>query len=195
MNLGLLGGTFDPPHLGHLVLADQCARALGLDEVAFVLAYRPPHKEDHRVTGFELRRRLLAAALAGDPRFTVLTLEREREAPSYTVETLRALRATRPGDRLWLLLGEDSLDDLAQWREPEALAELARIAVYRRPGSAGAGAERWAGRIDRVPGPGLDVSSSWVRAQVRAGGSVRYLVPPGVVDLIESEGLYRSAEG
>jgi nicotinate-nucleotide adenylyltransferase len=195
VNVGLLGGTFDPPHLGHLVLADQCAQALGLDQVAFVLAYRPPHKEDRRLTAFETRRRLLEAAIAADPRFTVMTLERDREAPSYTVETLRTLREQRPGDRFWLLLGEDSLDELHTWREPQEIARLARIAVYRRRGAAGTVPEMLRGRVEMVDGPLVDVSSSWVRARVRAGGSLRYLVPVGVAELIARERLYLDAEG
>jgi nicotinate-nucleotide adenylyltransferase len=194
VNVGLLGGTFDPPHLGHLVLADQCASALALDQIAFVLAYRPPHKTDRTLTDFETRRRLLEAALAGDSRFTVLTLERQREGLSYTVETLRALHVTRPDDRFWLLLGEDSLGDLAHWREPEAIVGLARIAVYQRFGARRRMPGFLRGRVETVDGPRIEVSSTWVRAQVRAGGTVGYLVPAAVRDLIHREGLYRKAE-
>ena len=194
MNVGLLGGTFDPPHLGHLVLADQCAGALALDEVAFVLACRPPHKTDRRLTDFETRRRLLEAALGGDSRFTILTLESEREGLSYTVETLRALHAARPADRFWLLLGEDSLEDLVHWREPLAIAALARLAVYQRFGASHREPDFLRGRVDTVDGPRIEVSSSWVRAQVRAGRTVGYLVPAPVRDLIHREGLYRNAE-
>jgi nicotinate-nucleotide adenylyltransferase len=195
VNVGLCGGTFDPPHLGHLVLADQCAHALALDEVDFVLAYRPPHKEGRRVTDFDLRRRMLAAATAGNPGFRVLTLEREREGPSYTVETLRALRAARPADRFWLLLGEDSLDEIPTWREPGEIARLARVAVYHRIGAVGTVPEAFRGRVDFVPGPRLEVASTWIRAQVLAGRPVRYLIAPAVAELIESEGLYRDPEG
>jgi nicotinate-nucleotide adenylyltransferase len=194
VNVGLFGGTFDPPHLGHLVLADRCAVSLGLDSVAFVLAYRPPHKEGRRLSGFEIRRRLLETAIAGDPRFTVLTLEREREGPSYTVETLRALRIARPADRFWLLLGEDSLDEILTWREPDEIARLARIAVYRRTGGSGTVPDPLRGRVETVAGPMVDVSSSWIRAEVRAGRPVRYLVPPAVAALIDREDLYRDAE-
>ena len=194
MNVGLFGGTFDPPHLGHLVLADQCAHALALDEVDFVLAYRPPHKEGRRVTDFEARRRLLSAATQGNPRFRILTLEREREGPSYTVETLRALRAARPADRFWLLLGEDSLDEIPTWRAPGEIARLARVAVYHRIGANGAVPEGFRGRVDFVAGPRLEVSSTWVREQVRAGRPVRYLIATEVAELIRREGLYRNPE-
>jgi nicotinate-nucleotide adenylyltransferase len=147
------------------------------------------------VTAFEIRQRLLEAAIAGDPRFLLMTLERGREAPSYTVETLRALREERPGDRFWLLLGEDSLDELHTWREPDEIARLARIAVYRRRGAGGAVPAMLGGRVEMVDGPLVDVSSSWVRARTRAGGSVRNLVPPAVAELIARERLYRDAEG
>jgi nicotinate-nucleotide adenylyltransferase len=195
VNVGLFGGTFDPPHLGHLVLADRCAHALGLEEVDFVLAYRPPHKEGRRVTDFELRHRMLSAATEGNPGFRILTLEREREGPSYTVETLRALRTARPADRFWLLLGEDSLDEIPTWREPGEIARLARVAVYHRIGAIGAVPEAFRGRVDFVPGPRLEVSSTWIRGEVRAGHPVRYLIAPAVAELIESEGLYRNPEG
>lgn len=195
MNVGLFGGTFDPPHLGHLVLADQCLHALTLDEVDFVLAYRPPHKAGRPITGFEVRRQLLAAATEGHPRFRILTVEREREGPSYTIETLRLLRAARPEDRFWLLLGEDSLDEILSWREPGEIARLARLAVYHRVGANGIVPEAFHGRVDFVPGPRLEVSSSWIRAQVRAGRPVRYLIPPGVAALIDREELYRNPEG
>jgi len=194
VNVGLFGGTFDPPHLGHLVLADQCAQALSLDEVGFVLAYRPPHKADRRVTDFELRRRMLVAATEGHPRFRVLTLEREREGPSYTVETLRELRAARPADRFWLLLGEDSLDEIPTWRAPDEIARLASVAVYHRVGARGTVPESFRGRVDFVPGPRLEVSSTWIREQVRSGRSVRYLVAPTVAELIAREQLYQDPE-
>lgn len=195
MNVGLFGGTFDPPHLGHLVLADQCAQALALDEVDFVLAYRPPHKEGRHLTGFDDRRRLLDAAVSDDPRFRILTLEREREGPSYTVETLRTLRTARPADCFWLLLGEDSLDEILSWREPQQIARLARLAVYHRLGASGVVPEAFRGRVDLIPGPRIEVSSTWIRAQVRAGRSARYLLPLAVDQRIRGEGLYRNAEG
>jgi nicotinate-nucleotide adenylyltransferase len=194
VNVGLFGGTFDPPHLGHLVLADQCANALALGEVDFVLAYRPPHKEGLLLTDFGTRRRLLAAATEDDPRFRVVTLEGERQGPSYTVETLRILCAARPGDRFWLLLGEDSLDEISSWREPEEIARLARVAVYQRRGASGAVPEAFRGRVDRVAGPRIEISSTWVRAQLRAGRSVRHLLPSAVAELVRSEGLYRTPE-
>ncbi len=190
MKLGLFGGTFDPPHVGHLVLADQCGWALGLDQVAFVPAYRPPHKLDCTLTAFEIRMEMVAAAIAGNAHFSVLPLERDQGGFSYTVDTLRALHASRPDDDLWLLVGEDSLDDLPGWRDPTGIAELARLAVYRRHGANGKVSDPLRGRVDFVAGPLVDVSSTEIRQLFGQGRSVRYLVPDGVLAIMEREHLY-----
>lgn len=190
MRTGVLGGTFDPPHLGHLVLADQCAASLALDEVLFVPAFRPPHKLDAVLTPFDLRVAMLRAAVANEPRASVLTLERDEGGISYTVRTLELLVAERPADELWLLVGEDSLDDLVHWRAPERIAELARIAVYHRRGAEGRVLPFLADRVTFIEGPLVDVSSSEIRERVAAGRSVRHLVPPAVLAIIAREGLY-----
>jgi nicotinate-nucleotide adenylyltransferase len=187
---GILGGTFDPPHLGHLVLADQCADRLALDEVLFLPAYRPPHKLEAPVSDFEVRFEMLRAALMGTPRSRPLTLERDQGGISYTVRTLEALRAMRPQDELWLLIGADSLDDMIHWREPERIAALARLAVYRRRGATETIDPPFAASVTWVDGPLIDISSRGIREFVRAGRSIRHLVPERVGEIITRERLY-----
>jgi nicotinate-nucleotide adenylyltransferase len=187
---GILGGTFDPPHLGHLVLADQCADQLALDDVLFLPAYRPPHKLEAPVSDFEIRYEMLRSALAGVARCRPLTLERDQGGISYTVRTLETLRATRSADELWLLIGADSLDDMIHWRDPERIAALARIAVYRRRGAATAVEASFASSVTWVEGPMIDISSRGIRQLVHAGRSIRHLVPEGVREIITRERLY-----
>lgn len=191
MKLGVLGGTFDPPHLGHLILADRCAAALDLDRVLFIPAYNPPHKLDRQRTPFELRLRMVELAIAGNDRFVADDRERTRGGISYTVETLRDLSADRPADSFHLLMGADSLADMPDWRQPEEIVHLARLGVYGRPGSFGQPPSWLAGRIDHVAGPLIDISATEMRSLLRAGEGVRYLLPPGVIELIEKLQIYR----
>lgn len=190
MRLGILGGSFDPPHLGHLILGDQCRQALGLDRVLFVPAYRPPHKIDRALTSFDLRSAMVAAAIADVAEFELCQIERQRGGVSYTVDTLRSLRAAYPQAELWLLLGQDSLEDLAHWHAPEQLPELARIAAYRREGCRGMVPAFLRDGVRFVEGPRIDVSSTELRRRVRAGDSIRFLVPAPVAAMIRREQLY-----
>ncbi|MBD3235616.1 MAG: nicotinate (nicotinamide) nucleotide adenylyltransferase [Candidatus Eisenbacteria bacterium] len=192
MRLGILGGSFDPPHLGHLVLADRCLDALRLDRVLFVPAYRPPHKIDHPLSPYDVRAAMVAAAIADVPEFTLCDLERRRAGISYTIDTLRELHAAHPGAELWLLLGEDSVEELEQWREPDQLTRLARIAAYRRPGCRGRVPERLRDAVRFVAGPRIDVSSTQLRALVAGGESVRFLVPQAVAEMMQRQRLYRA---
>src|SRR4051794_11006921 len=133
MRLGLFGGTFDPIHLGHLVLAEQCREACGLDRVWFVVAGAPPHKPGER-TPVAHRLEMVRLAVAGHPAFEVSEVETRRPGPHYSVETLAAVRRDRPGDDLFFLIGADSLADLPQWRQPDEIARLATVVVVNRPG-------------------------------------------------------------
>lgn len=193
MRSGVLGGTFDPPHRGHLTLAERCREALALDEVLFLPAFRPPHKRASALTRFELRLEMLQAAVGDAVHWRVLAMERDAGGVSYTVRTLERLRAERPADEFWLLIGADSLDDLTHWREPERIVELARVAVYPRRGAGGSVDTRFAGRVTLVAGPEIEISSHEIRARVRAGESVEGWVAPGVLAIIRREGLYREA--
>ncbi len=196
-SIGLLGGTFNPPHLAHLVCAMEARDQLGLDVVKLVPAGTPPHKaiED---PGSRVRVELCELAAATEPGLEVLRDEVRRAGPSYTVDTLRGLHDASPGDELTFIVGGDQALGLPDWREPETILSLARIAVANR-GDVGREAilERCsslAGAIQRITFfdmPRLDISSSLIRARVAAGRPIRHLVPAGVADRIAREGLYR----
>jgi nicotinate-nucleotide adenylyltransferase len=192
--LGLFGGTFDPPHLGHLALAEWAREALTLDRVVFMPAGSPPHKRAVR-SPVEARLALVRLAVRGNPAFTVSTLEAKREGPSYTVDTLRALAASHPGTELWLLVGADMYATMHTWREIGAITRLAHVAVALRPGSARPRRAAWARGglgVHGLDNPGIEISSSAVRDRARAGGSLRYLVPDAVARAIAARGLYRA---
>ncbi|MBD3334356.1 MAG: nicotinate (nicotinamide) nucleotide adenylyltransferase [Candidatus Eisenbacteria bacterium] len=190
--LGVLGGTFDPPHIGHLILADQCRRALGLERVLVVPAGHPPHKPTAGLTSFSRRVEMARLAFPEDEGFGIETLEGERDGPSYTVETLQELRrAGGAGIRLWLLMGSDSLEELETWKAPERIVALCRLAVYGRPGSETAHRQSpWTTQVDPVTGPLVELSSTQLREMARAGRSLRYLVPAAVASYIRRNNLY-----
>lgn len=188
MRLGIYGGSFDPPHLGHLVAASDACEALALDRVLWIPAARHPLKEGRVRTPPALRLEMVRAAIAGDPRFEADDLELLREGPSYTVDTLRALAVRHPGAALFLLAGADLLAELPRWREPEEVQRLATLAVLSREGDAlgpDAGLRAVAVRVTRV-----DVSATEVRRRCAAGRTIRYLVPEAVRALIERERPY-----
>ena len=196
---GLFGGSFNPPHLGHLAVAEACSEAAGLDRVVWMPAATSPHKRGHpEAAPAALRLAMVRAATAGNDRFAVSSLEVDRAGVSYTVDTVRQLaEADSPlagaAGGLALLVGGDSLAGFPTWREPQAIAELARLVVYRRPGDdlrLDALPGWLADAVTVVDGPPLDLSSSAVRARVAAGRTVRYLVPDGVREIIRREGLY-----
>ena len=195
MTFGLFGGSFNPPHVAHLAVAEACAEAAGLDRVLWMPVPDPPHKAgaEHTASLAAPEHRLAMArlAVAGNTRFEVSTAEFERPGPHFTVDTLRALRACYPGDDLALVVGGDSLAAFASWREPEAVLALARLVVYARPGSVLTGvSDAVLARTTLVDGPGLDLSATELRGRIAAGLSVRYLVPDAVVGYIAAHGLY-----
>lgn len=190
--IGIFGGTFDPPHLGHLIVAQDALVALGLERVLFIPAAVPPHKIQREITPAALRLELLRAAVAGDPRFEVSDLELRRAGPSYTVDTLRELQERHPAASLYFLLGVDQFRELHGWREPEAISRLATLAVIGREGELGEGAVATRFPHRMVAATRIDISATAVRARVAAGEPIRYLVPERVAAVIEREGLYRS---
>jgi nicotinate-nucleotide adenylyltransferase len=197
MRIGIYGGTFDPVHVGHLVLAEQCREQCRLDEVWFVPAGRPPHKTDAAITPARQRLEMLELALAGHDRFRIHRFEVERSGPSFTVETLQHVHEETPGCDWFLLLGADSVRDFPTWREPDRIAELATIvAVNRgdRPPCDPREMVRLFGedRFVVAQMPGLDIASSDLRRRVHEGRSIRYLVPRGVEVYIQQHKLYRS---
>jgi nicotinate-nucleotide adenylyltransferase len=185
---GLLGGSFDPVHHGHLIAAERAAEALGLAQVLFVPCARQPLKAAGPVAAPEHRRAMLQLALAGHPLFALETLELERPGPSYTVDTLRALHQRSPAERFVLLLGCDAAAELPRWRGAEEVARLAEVAVLTRPG-----APEVASALVRhaVATPAIEVSASDIRARCLAGKPIRFLVPDAVADYIARNHLYQ----
>ena len=196
--LGVLGGTFDPPHLGHLWLATMAADELGLSKVLLVPAASPPHKRRRSISHAADRVLMTRLAVANDPRLDVSLVELEREGPSYTVDTLVELQERHPDVELVLIMAADSLAQVGTWRSPAQLLELAIWAVGPRPGSElpprAELARLWgraASRIHLLSGPALDISASQIRRRVAAGRAIRYLVPRAVEELIVERRLYR----
>lgn len=190
MKLGVFGGSFDPPHLGHLVAAQDACTALALDTVLFVPAAQPPHKLGRVLSPPELRLEMLEAALAADERFEACELELRRPGPSYTVETLRQLRGYHAGAELHLLMGADQFGDFASWREPDEILRLAHLVVLSREGREVPMAPAHL-RLDVTR---LDISASDIRSRVASGAPIRYLVPDPVEAIIRREGLYAAPE-
>ncbi len=191
-----MGGTFDPIHFGHLVLAEQAREAFGLDKVLFVTACVPPHKSGASVTGAAHRFRMTELAIEGNPFFEASSIEMEREGPSYTVDTIRGILSGDPGAELFLLVGSDEAESFMSWRSPREIVSLARLVVANRPGVEVESAlsrmpEEVRSRASELKMPGVDISSTEIRERVRAGRSVRYLVPQSVENYIAVEGLYR----
>lgn len=187
MAIGLFGGSFDPIHHGHLIVAQAVVEALGLEQLRFMPAREQPFKiGQHRVSP-QLRARLVGLAIAGEPRFAVEPAELDRPGPSYTVETLRILKQREPAQRFVLLVGADAARDLPQWREADALHQLADLVVFARAGVAPPDLP-WPVRVVTVPA--VEISATEIRRRVRQGLSVRYLVPDRVVEAIRAEGLY-----
>ena len=194
--IGLFGGTFDPPHLGHLVLAEWARARLRLDRVVFVPAGTPPHKRGRRLTDAALRLVLTQLAVRGNPAFTVSGFEARRKGPSFTVDTLRHFHARQPGARFYLLMGADSLADFPDWHEPAEIARLAKLVVAARTGAAEAFGHALLpasarGRVVLLDNPLVAISSSALRARARAGRSLRYLVPDAVAAYVARHRLYR----
>jgi len=194
--IGVLGSAFNPPHLGHLALAQEALWQLGLDEVVLVPTGEAPHKRILDDPGRELRLAMTRLAAADDPRFSVSTLEVEREGPSYTYETLELLAEERGEPDLVFVMGADAAVGLESWREPKRVVELARLAVARRAGvsNADVGAVLRSldaeGRATMLEMPQFGVSSSAVRERAAAGRPLRYLVPEAVARFVEEKGIY-----
>jgi nicotinate-nucleotide adenylyltransferase len=195
MRLGLFGGTFDPIHLGHLILAEACRESCELDLVLFVVAGEPPHKRGDR-TSVNHRLEMARLATAGHSSFEVSEIEAKRPGPHYSVETLAAIRQERPDDELFFLIGADSLVDLPLWREPDRICQLARLVVVNRPGidapsSPSPATEAFSPLFVTVPPIGI--ASSDLRRRLAEGKSIRYQVPKPVEAYIRANGLYRTS--
>ena len=186
MRIGIFGGSFDPIHHGHLILARAAREELGLDRILFIPAHVSPHKTGTKPATAQDRLSMVQLAIEGEPGFEASDLELHRPPPSYTVETLCELAAQRPDDEFTLLIGADNVAKFDTWREPDKIRRLARIAVLERTGSEVP--HDWPA-VRRV----IDISSTDIRVRVAAGRSIRYLTPDSVCDYIISQGLYRPA--
>ncbi len=196
--VGILGGTFNPPHMAHVVCASEAAAQLDLDRVLLTPVAVPPHKDSPMDPGPTERLALCRLAVAGDERLGVCDLEIVRGGPSYTVDTLRELHARDPDDHLTFVLGGDIALGLPAWHEPETVLGLATLAVAERSGAARRDIQE---RLEQAFGtmaaprffdmPRIDISSSMIRGRLAAGRPIRYLVPDAVADRINQEGLYR----
>jgi len=194
--LGLLGGTFDPPHYGHLLAAQEAASQLELECVLFLPAQQNPLKQGETISTAEDRWEMVTRAIADNRLFEASRLDMDRPPPSYTVDLLRALHER--GSELFFLIGADILPELRKWRSPREILRLARLAAVNRPGSPPPDLEALKlglpgarERIDLVHIPGVAISGREMRERVRAGRSLRYLTPPAVERYIAARGLYR----
>jgi nicotinate-nucleotide adenylyltransferase len=196
VRVGILGGTFNPPHIGHLVCAQEAYRELELDRVLLIPARIPPHKPVEHEPGAHHRLELCRVAVAEDDRFEVSDVELRRDGPSYTVDTLEELSTEAPNNELFLIVGGDIAAGLPRWREPERVLELATLSIARRRGTARSSIDTALGQLrggDRArffQMPRIGVSSTLVRRRVRSGQPIRYLVPDAVSAYIERHGLY-----
>ena len=196
MRIGILGGAFNPPHIGHLVCAQEAFVQLELERVVFMPVGVAPHRELERDPGADVRLEMVELAVAGDERFEVSRRELDREGPSYTSDTLEELLKESPDDELFLILGGDQAAALPRWHEPEKVLERSTVVVFERLSW---GRNAIGIKLGRLPGarkvrylemPLLQVSSSAVRRRVREGAPIRYLVPDKVADYIAEKGLY-----
>jgi nicotinate-nucleotide adenylyltransferase len=200
--IGIFGGTFDPPHLGHLILASEALAQLTLDRLLWVLTSVPPHKLGQPISPLEDRLAMLRLAVADEPAFTVSQVDINRPGPQYTVDTLRLLAKENPGVTLILLLGGDSLHDLTKWHEPlQLVAECNEIGVMRRPdafidlASLEKEIPGLTAKVRFVEAPLLEIASHEIRKRAAEGQPFRYYVPPAVYAYIVEKGLYARGSG
>ena len=196
MRLGILGGTFDPPHFGHLRLAEAALTQLALDKVLFAPVGVQPLKQEERSSTPEHRTRMVELAIADYPQFTLSRADLDRPGPHYTVDLLAIIQQQYPGAALWFIMGEDSLSDLLRWRDPERIIQLARLGVLRRPGYE----PDWAtldralpelrACIDWIEHDEMDISASDIRQRMQHGLPITTFVPARVIDYLAAQHLY-----
>lgn len=192
MEIGLFGGTFDPPHLAHLIIAETVCDQFGLDQILWMPSGQPPHKTGGELTPAASRLAMTRLAIRDNEAFAVSTLEMERDGPSYTVDTLRVLQDRHPNASFALIIGGDSLADFHTWHRPEEIASRAPLIVYDRPQATPPESERLVQEARFAEAPRLAISSTGIRNRCRDGRSIRYLVSEPVRRYIQEENLYRS---
>ena len=202
MRIGILGGTFDPIHIAHLIIAEEARVQLGLEEVVFIPAGQPWLKEDQPISPAQLRMEMVRIAIAANPFFRVSPIEVDRPGPTYTHDTLLALREEwGSGAELYFVLGADSLQELPRWKEPKRILELCTPVVFSRPGCTAVSLEKLdealpgiGKRVRLLRDPQIGVSGTEIRRRVAEGTSVRYLIPEGVERFILEHRLYCKEE-
>jgi nicotinate-nucleotide adenylyltransferase len=188
VKVGIFGGTFDPPHHGHLIVAEFVRHLLGLKRVLFVPSWISPHKMEKEAVGANHRLAMVELAIKGSPGLEVLDAEVARGGVSYTVDTLAQVKKAEPDADLFLLIGEDNWGEFSTWREPERILTMAKVVVMTRPG---ASQMETSGReAVHIAVPAIDISSTQIREMVRGGRSIRYLVPEAVEEYIRAHRLY-----
>jgi nicotinate-nucleotide adenylyltransferase len=190
--IGILGGTFDPIHLGHLILAEQLAEKYGLEEIIFIPSASPPHKNNKKVSSAQDRFKMTGLAIEDNPLFSISDIELKRKGKSYTVITVQKLKKLYPKSKLFLLCGSDVLNELKTWRSPDEIYKLIKVIIGVRPGYNKIKKDnKYAKKsiIEQING--LEVSSTEIRERVKKGKSIRYLVPAKVEEYIKAKGLYR----
>ncbi len=202
MRVGIFGGSFDPIHQGHLILAEQCRQQAKLDQVLFIPSAQAPHKENGATGTDRQRVEMVDLAIGGHPDFLRSSIEIERGGVSYTVDTLKQLTEERPEDELFFLMGADSLNSFDSWKEPAEILSLATPLVVPRPGQGEVDLEKLAALTDEkkmetirqltIDAPLIEISSSNIRNQVGSGNSIRYLTSRAVEKYIETQKIYQS---
>ena len=190
--IGIFGGSFDPPHSGHLILAQSALNQLRLDKVIFLPAYRAPHKRGKRPTSAASRFRMSQLAVSGNARFEVSDIEIRRKGVSYTHKTVAQISRDYPEAKLFLIIGGDNFAQFHTWKMPDEILRLASLAVYRRSGEVHTQPRRFSKNILLLRGPLVNISSSEIRSRVEMGKTIRYLVPEKVRKFIASRKLYGS---
>lgn len=188
MKIGILGGTFNPIHYGHLILGEQVLGQLKLDKVIFIPAFMPPHKKHWDIISSKQRLAMVKLAVKGNPNFNVSDVEISRKGTSYTVDTLRSIKKQYPQARLFFICGSDLVNEIPKWKNVEEIYKLAKFVLAKRPGFG----KRLSGKnFLKIDVAQVDISSSLIRDLVRQGRSIRYLTSDSVVRYIEERGLYK----
>jgi nicotinate-nucleotide adenylyltransferase len=192
MKIGIFGGTFDPIHNGHLIIAEIVRSDLPLDRILFIPSAQPPHKTGKPISPFKHRMQMLEWAVGGDPQYGVSDIENRLEEPSYSVHTVQALKHEQPDDEFFFIIGGDSLAELHTWYQPEKLLSMIRIIVANRPDfDLSCVRSDWLESVHIIKTPLIDISSTNLRERVKREQSIRFQVPDSVLTYIEQKGLYQ----
>jgi nicotinate-nucleotide adenylyltransferase len=191
--VGIFGGSFDPPHIGHLIIAELARRSLDLDVVYFVPAYRPPHKVGNHPSTARDRIQMTKLSVRGNKGLQVSDVELRRKGVSYTVDTVKSFRKRFPSAELFLIVGGDSLQQFHSWRNPDIILSEASLGVYRRPRARPRTSKSFASKLFWIKGPAIDISSSDIRNRISRGKSIRYMVRENVLSFMTRNRLYHKS--